>query len=273
MRDMEQSFIDERESLQEKASERIVSLEVQIKDVKKEEEVLKDDLHFYQQDNSKLIEELQMARSLVKKKEKKIELLQNALGFQMEVVSETDIEKQAAHISELEGHIQELEAHNKLLKEQNLELNDQVDEMKAECEAIKLKVTGEKRRRQKRRSGSITPTKPSSAKKRRDREDTKRVQRKLPQLLATPVTTRKKSDSAKAEEENLDITEEGLEMYPGLESEDLSITDDTADSSLEATGLEMEDLQAQPSEGRSRKYTNKSNTGPYFYSCFARCFH
>ena len=249
---MERSFIDERGLLQEKASERIASLEEQINNIKKEEAVLRDDLHFYQQDNNKLIDELQAVRSLVRQREKKIELLQNAFGFQTDIVSEADIEKQAAHISELEGHIQEIEAHNQLLKEQNLELNDRIDEMKAECEALKLKVTGEKRKRQRKRSGSATPTKPSSAKKRRDKDETKRVQRKLPQLLATPVTTRKRSDGVEAE--SLDITNEGLEMYPGLESEDTSVTDDTVDSSFEVVDLEMEDLQTEPSEKRTRKY-------------------
>ena len=253
VRERERSFIGERELLQEKASERIASLEEQIADIKKEEEVLRDDLHFYQQDNNKLIDELQAVRNLVRQREKKIELLQNALGFQTDIVSEADIEKQAAHISELEGHIQEIEAHNQLLKEQNLELNDRMDELKAESEALKLKVTGEKRKRQRRRSGSATPTKPLSVKKRRDKEDTKRVQRKLPQLLATPVTSRKKSDVTEAE--SLDITDEGMETCPGLESEDPSVTDDTADSSIEAVSLDMEDFQTQTSENRSKETT------------------
>lgn len=252
---MERSFFDEQESFQEKTSKKIASLEEQIKTLKKEDEVLRDDLRFYQQDNSKLVDENQIARSLAKKMETKIEMLQSALGFHTDAVSEVDIEKQAAHIHELEGHIHELEAHNELLKEENLMLNDRADEVKAECEALKLKLMGEKRKRQRRKSGSSTPTKPSSAKKRRDKDDSKRVRKMLPQSLATPVTMRRKSDGG--EMEGPDMTEEGLEISPELELDGQDVMEDNAGSSFEAVGSEMEDLQAHSSEEACVKCTNK----------------
>ena len=247
---MEKSFSEERQTLQERAERRIMALEDQLKAIKAEDEVLREDAKYYQNDNEKLVERLLNMHDEIKLKDERISLLQRACGLPSESVSETDIEMHASRVQELENELQIYAEHNQNLLEQNTELNDKVDEFKTECEMLKQKVVEEQRKRQRIKSSS---TKPHSARRRRESgEHSKRSGHLLPYSLATPVTTRKLLEGVEAEgleippKEGNEETDEGL-----IDIEDtVQVFDDSSEvESVEETeGNDVEDIMAKSSQ-------------------------
>lgn len=248
-KDMEKSFSEERQTLQERAERRIMALEDQLKAIKAEDEVLREDAKYYQNDNEKLVERLQNLHDEIKLKDERISMLQRACGLPSESVSETDIEMHASRVQELENELQIYAEHNQNLLEQNTELNDKVDEFKTECEMWKQKVVEEQRKRQRIKSSS---TKPHSARRRRESgEHSKRSGHLLPYSLATPVTTRKLLEGVEAEgleippKEGTEETDEGL-----IDIEDtVKVFDDSSEvESVEETeDNDVEDIMAKSS--------------------------
>lgn len=214
IKELEKSFTDERQTIQDRADQDIINLNEQLKSLKNDNESLREDGKYYHSEYTKLVEEREKLCSQIQEKDRRIEMLHRIFGVQTEAASEADLERQASRIQSLESDLQYYTVQNENLKEQNKELADRVDELKAECEQLKQKAVSEKRRRQRHRPETSSPTivAPSHGKRKDSLDHKKRTHRLLPSLasLATPVNTRKLSVGANAEgvEEDVEVTED-----------------------------------------------------------------
>lgn len=214
IKELEKSFTDERQTIQDRADQDVINFNEQLKSLKNDNESLREDVKYYYSEYTKLVEEREKLCSQIQEKDRRIDMLHRVFGVQTEAASEADLERQASRIQSLESDLQDYVLQNQNLKEQNEELADRVDELKAECEQLKQKAFSEKRKKQRRRSETSSPTKvaPSRGKQKDFLDHKKRTHRILPSLtsLATPVNTRKLSVGATAEgvEEEVEVTED-----------------------------------------------------------------
>ena len=135
----------------------IIELKEKVKSLKLEDEALKEDLKYYQNDNEKLVDSIDKFRNEIAQKDMKISLLQEKLGLPLESISESDLELHSSRTHELENNLQDCMDINEQLQKQNTELQDKVDELTVECEKMNQKYVEEKRKRQRRASDITKP--------------------------------------------------------------------------------------------------------------------
>ena len=180
LKEMEKSFTGERHQLQEKAEQLVTDYKEQLTNLKDENKNLRNDLEYFKNNNTKLVEDLQSMRSEIKEKENRIARLHETFGIQMESPSDTDLEMQANRLQELEQDLNDYIQVNEDLRAMNRELNDKVDELKEECEEQKMKLIEEKRKRQRRKSNAMSlPTSRTSSS---STLQIKRIKRDLPEI-------------------------------------------------------------------------------------------
>lgn len=217
-------------------------MEDQLKALKAEDEVLREDLKYYQKDNEKMVEQLLALHSELDEKDDRIAKLCKACGLQSETASETDLINSASRVQELENELQVYMVHNDELLKQTRELNDRVDELKAESEQYKQKLMTEKRRKERRKSAT-TPTKPGHSRRRKG--SAKR--RNLPPFLATPVMTRRTEDGTGSEGMEIAHASKSNENEADPELESRSESSDSEDEVFDDEKSE-EDFRAQSSK-------------------------
>lgn len=128
-----------------------------------EEEKLREDLKFANEDVIDMTHHLSLARKEVGKKDRTIAMLQSNLGSR----SEHDIvddESYMHRVNELENEVSEKIALISELQDKLRETQDTCDELKAENERMKQKNMAQKRSMQK--SSSLPSTRNTSAKRR-----------------------------------------------------------------------------------------------------------
>lgn len=128
-----------------------------------EEEKLREDLKFANEEVVEMTQQLASARKEIGKKERTIAILQKDLGSR----SEHDIIDDESHmlrVNELENEVSEKIALISELQEKLREIRDNCDELKAENERMRHKNIAHKRSMQK--SFSVPNTRNSSAKRR-----------------------------------------------------------------------------------------------------------
>lgn len=164
LKEMEKSFTNEQQLIQERAEQETAILREQLTRIKNANKRLHEDTEFYQNDNQKLIDELQKMSLEIKEKENRIARLHETFGIQMESPSDTDLERQATKIQELEKDVNDYAQLSEDLRTHNRELQDKIDELSEECEMLKMKIIEEKRKRQRGGPRLSVPSLPSSAK-------------------------------------------------------------------------------------------------------------
>ena len=249
IREMEKSYTNERQTMQERTERRVNALEDQLKALKAEDEVLREDLKYYQRDNEKMVEQLQNLHNELDEKDDRIAKLCKAFGLQSETISETDLINSTSRIQELENELQVYMIHNDDLLKQNRELSDRVDELKAEAEQYKQRIIAEKRRRERHKSAT-TPPKHSHSRRRRSSADAKKKHNRPP-VLATPIMTRKTEDGTESE---------GMEMdhVATAKSEDVIELESKSESSGDDDVFDREDI-----DGNSEDKAQSSMTANF----------
>lgn len=129
-----------------------------------EEEKLRQELRYAQDDTEDITEQLNLARKELIKKDKTIASLKKDLGSRSDH-DMLDDGSQVSRIGELEIELSEKNELITELQEKLREIQDSCDELKAENEKMKQKYVSQKRSMQKSKSFA-GPSRTSSAKKR-----------------------------------------------------------------------------------------------------------
>ena len=138
--------------LQDRAAKQIAKLEETLDTLKAEEERLRDDLKYAQEEVTDISNRLTQAHRELAKKDRTIDSLQRDLSIHSEFGYGGDINMQLSRISELENELSERASQNQELLERTRELSDRVDVLSAENEDWRQKYISQKRRMQRRRS-------------------------------------------------------------------------------------------------------------------------
>ncbi len=173
---MERSRLEEAQLFQERASQQVSKLQHSLDAIKQEEEKLREDFRYAQDQVHEATEKLSHAHRELAQKDRIIRSLHKDLSIRSDQGYGDDIVSQLSRISELENEISERAAQNQELSEKTRELLDRVDLLMADNEEWKQKYTAQKRKLQRRRSsGSLKQSEHQSSLSRRRRPSSGRL--------------------------------------------------------------------------------------------------
>ena len=153
LKELEKSYQEKSERIQETAHQQTNRLKEKLDATLLEEGKLKVELKIAREEYEKTILQLQKANEMLAKQDSTLKALR-AMGS--ETMTDSNLQNQLIHVSELENELSEQTAHNHELQEQIRELKDKNDVLNADIEELKQKYISQKRRMQRRRSGQST---------------------------------------------------------------------------------------------------------------------
>ena len=168
MREVERSRLEEAQLFQERVSQQVSVLQLSLDTIKLEEEKLREDFRYAQDQVQETTEKLSHAHRELAQKDRIIRSLHKDLSIRSDQGYGDDVASQLSRISELENEISERIVQNQELTENTRELRDRVDLLLADNEEWKQKYTAQRRKLQRRRSsGSMKHSDASKSRRRR----------------------------------------------------------------------------------------------------------